>query len=344
MANTHRVLRLEEIDGIGPFALSHEERRAPGPGEIEIAVEAISLNFHDYAVVSGRMGPRPGLTPMSDAAGVVTAIGDGVESFAPGDRVVSLFFPDWRDGDIDPSSTATVPGDLGQGYARDYATAPCNWFTHAPEGYSSLESATLPCAALTAWRALMVEARIKPGDWVVIQGTGGVSVFALQFAKAAGARVIATSSSNEKLQKLAVLGADCLLNYRETRDWGEAIVALTGGVGADVVVEIGGAGTLNQSIKAVRMGGHISLIGVLAGYSGEVSTVDLMFRNIRLHGITVGSRTQQVEMIRAIEATKMRPVIDSVFPLEALAEAFAKQISGAHFGKIVVDLTDRSGD
>lgn len=334
-----RTLRLRRIDGIGPFALTHEAPVPPGPGEIRVRIEGSSLNFHDYAVVTGRLGPRDGVTPMSDGAGIVEAVGDGVTAFAIGDKVVSLFFPNWQDGDIHPSYTTIVPGDRGQGFARDHVTAPVSWFTRAPAGWTTTESATLPCAALTAWRALMVEAKIKPGDWVVTQGTGGVSLFALQFAKAAGARVAATSSSDAKLEKLRALGADAVINYRESPEWGRAVTRATGGAGADVVIEVGGAGTLAQSIRACRIGGHISLIGVLTGYSGEISTAELMGRNIRLHGITVGSRAHQKAMIDAIEANGIRPVIDRAFPLEELGEAFAWQASGAHFGKIVVDLT-----
>ncbi len=338
-----RVLRLGTIKGIGPFALTEEAPVPPGPGEILVRIEASSLNFHDYAVVTGRLGPRDGISPMSDGAGIVEAVGEGASGFALGDQLISTFFPNWEDGDIHPAYTRVVPGDRGQGFARDYVTAPAHWFTPAPAGWSTTESATLPCAALTAWRALMVEARIKPGDWIVTQGTGGVSLFALQFAKAAGARVLATSSSDAKLEKLRALGADALVNYRDTPEWSRAVITATDGRGADVVVEIGGAGTLTQSIRATRIGGHIALIGVLAGFAGEIPTAEIMGRNIRLHGITVGSRAHQRAMIRAIEVNGIRPVIDRSFPLEELAEAFAYQASGAHFGKIVVDLAEGQG-
>lgn len=338
MSASGRVLRLGAIKGVGPFILTQEPAMLPGPGEILVRIEASSLNFHDYAVVTGRLGPRDGLSPMSDGAGIVEAVGEGVTNFAIGDRAVSVFFPGWEDGDVHPAYTMVVPGDRGQGFARDYATAPAHWFTHAPADWSSAETATLPCAALTAWRALMVEARIKPGDWIVTQGTGGVSLFALQFAKAAGARVLATSSSDAKLEKLRALGADALVNYRDRPEWSRAVMDATDGHGADVVVEIGGAGTLTQSIRATRIGGHIALIGVLAGIAGEIPTAEIMGRNIRLHGITVGSRAHQRAMIRAIETNGLRPVIDRSFPLEQLADAFAYQASGAHFGKIVVDL------
>jgi NADPH:quinone reductase-like Zn-dependent oxidoreductase len=211
-------------------------------------------------------------------------------------------------------------------------------FTGIPKGYSAEEAATLPCAALTAWRGLMVEARIKPGDVILTQGTGGVSIFALQFAKAAGCRVISTSSSDEKLEKLRALGADETINYKTTPEWSQEALKLTGGRGVDVVVEIGGAGTLPQSINAVRVGGHISLIGVLAGFEGNVPTAALFGKNAALKGITVGSRAQQRDMIAAIDASGIKPVIDRTFPLAELADAFRHQESQKHFGKICVAL------
>ena len=198
------------------------------------------------------------------------------------------------------------------------------------------ESATLPCAALTAWRGIMSKAGIKPGDWVLTQGTGGVSIFALQFAKAAGARVISTSSSDEKPERLTALGADHVINYKKTPDWGSKAIELTGGRGVDEVVEVGGAGTLVQSMTACRFGGHISLIGVLDGFEGEVPTAQIFAQNLRLDGITVGSRDEQNDMIRAIEANNLKPVISDSFPLDDLKAAFQHQAAQKHFGKITV--------
>ena len=275
---------------------------------------------------------------MSDGAGEVTAVGDGVTEFAVGDGVVSLFFPDWADGVPPSSAFKRVPGDGIDGYGRQSVTVPAHWFTRAPAGHSHAEAATLTCAGLTAWRALFVDDAIKPGDTVLVQGTGGVSVFAMQFAKAAGARVIATSSSGEKLERLKELGADHLINYREDAAWGAKALALTEGRGVDCVVEIGGAGTLDQSMLATRVGGHVALIGVLAGFAGPVQTGLLMARNLRVQGLTVGSRAQQLAMIAGIEANGIRPVISDIFPLERLADAFRYQESGAHFGKIAVEI------
>jgi NADPH:quinone reductase-like Zn-dependent oxidoreductase len=274
---------------------------------------------------------------MSDGAGEVVAVGEGVTAFKPGDQVVSVFFPNWPAGGPALERQIGVPGDHADGFAAELVAMPATAFTRLPKGWSLTEASTLPCAALTAWRALMVEARIKPGDVVLTQGTGGVSIFAVQFAKAAGATVIATSSSAEKLARLKALGADHLINYKEEAEWGRVAAALTGGRGIDAVVEIGGPGTMNQSLEAARTGGHISLIGVLTGWSGEINTAVAMSKNITIKGVTVGSRQEQEEMIAAIEANGLKPVIDSTFPLEGISAAFAHQISQKHFGKICLE-------
>jgi NADPH:quinone reductase-like Zn-dependent oxidoreductase len=333
-----RAIKLARPGGLDRLAGADIEARPPGPGEIQVRVEASSLNFHDYAVVAGMLPVDEGRIPMSDGAGTVTAVGEGVREFAEGDGVLSCFFPNWQGGEPELSRLVGVPGDHADGFAAQTVTMPASAFTRMPKGYSALQAATLTCAALTAWRGLMVEARIKPGDTVLTQGTGGVSLFAVQFAKAAGCHVISTSSSDDKLARLETLGADEFINYKDTQEWGKRAMELTGGRGVDVVVEIGGAGTLPQSIEAVRVGGHISLIGVLAGFKGEVPTAALFGKNAALKGITVGSRSQQRDMIRAIEANGIEPVIDSTFPLEDLADAFRHQESQKHFGKICVEL------
>lgn len=332
------AIRLNKPAGLDNLVPADVAPRDPGAGEIQVQVTASSLNYHDYAVVTGILNVTDGRIPMSDGAGTVTAVGDGVTGFSVGDPVVSCFFPNWQDGGPEMAKLVGVPGDHTDGFAARTVTMPARGFTHAPRGYSAAQAATLTCAALTAWRGLMVEARIKPGDVVLTQGSGGVSIFALQFAKAAGCRVISTSSSGAKLERLKSLGADELINYRETVDWGSRALELTGGRGVDVVVEIGGAGTLPQSINAVRIGGHISLIGVLAGFAGDVPTAALFGRNAALKGITVGSRAQQVDMIAAIEANGIEPVIDSTFALEDIAAAFRHQESQKHFGKICLEI------
>ena len=336
---TITAIRLKAPGGLDAlYADTLADPGAPGPGQIRVALAASSLNYHDYAVVMGMLPSADGRIPMSDGAGTVEAVGDGVTQFKAGDAVVSTFFTDWNDGHPPATAFTSVPGDGIDGYARQTVVTPQAWFTRAPAGYTAAESATLTCAGLTAWRALFVDGDCKPGSTVLIQGSGGVSVFALQFAKATGARVIATSSSDAKLERLKAMGADHLINYKQTPAWGMKALELTGGVGVDTVVEIGGAGTLDQSMLASRVGGHVALIGVLTGYAGPVTTALLMRNNLRVQGLTVGSRAQQLAMIAGIEATGIKPVIDSHFALANLADAFRHQASATHFGKIVVDI------
>ncbi len=307
---------------------------APQAGEIQVRVHASSLNFHDLAVVLGRAGAADGRIPMADGAGVVTAVGAGVTEFAVGDAVVSCFFPQWQSGRKVPSTFATVPGDGVDGFARELVNMPVNAFTHAPKGWSHEEAATLTTAGLTAWRALVVDGGMQAGDTVLVLGTGGVSILALQMAKAMGAKVIATTSSNAKKERLLALGADQVINYAEQPDWGDVVLAATGGRGVDIVVEVGGPGTLPQSIRACAPGGHIALIGVLTGFAGDVPTVELMRKQQTLKGLIVGSREQQQDMVRALDLVSWRPVIDSRYPLEQIADAFAHQQAAKHFGKI----------
>lgn len=314
------------------------EAAAPGPGEITVRLRANSLNYHDFAVVSGMWGPTEDRIPMADGAGEVVAVGDGVTEFSVGDNVVSTFFPDWLSGEPMVEGFATVPGDGIDGYAREMVTARATSFTLAPKGYSHAEAATLTTAGLTAWRALMCDGGLKPGDSVLVQGTGGVSIFALQFAKMAGATVIATSSSDAKLERLKAMGADHLINYRSTPNWGETVRQLTDNRGVDHVIEVGGPATLEQSMIAARIGGHIAVIGILTGVTGELPVVSALVRQLRLQGLIVGSRSQQQDMIRAIDANGIRPVIDRHFPLEEIAEAFRYQETNQHFGKICLDI------
>ncbi|MCM0612918.1 NAD(P)-dependent alcohol dehydrogenase [Marinobacter sediminum] len=331
-------ITLSEPGGLEQLHLDNgPEPGEPGPGEIRVRLHASSLNFHDYAVVSGAIPTKNGRIPMADGAGVVEATGEGVSEFKVGDHVVSTFFPHWLDGPAPIDNFSTTPGDGQDGYAREQVVRPTNWFTHAPKGYSHAEAATLTTAGLTAWRALVVDGGLKAGDTVLTLGTGGVSIFALQFAKMMGARVISTSSSDEKLERLLALGADHIINYTSTPAWGEKVKELTDGQGVDHVVEVGGPGTLPESIEAVRIGGHISLIGVLTGRAGEVPTAKLMAKQARLQGLIVGSRAHQHEMIRAIEANNMHPILDRSFALEEIADAFRHEESGKHFGKICLE-------
>lgn len=324
--------------GYDNVVVGSSEVRAPASGEITVRLHANSLNYHDFAVVSGMWGPTEQRIPMADGAGEVIAIGSDVTDFKVGDSVVSTFFPEWINGTPLVEGFVTVPGDGIDGYAREQVTAKATAFTLAPVGYSHAEASTLTTAGLTAWRALMADDSLKPGDTVLIQGTGGVSIFALQFAKMAGATVIATSSSDAKLERLKALGADHVINYRKDTQWGATARALTGGRGVDHVIEVGGPSTLEQSMIAVRVAGHISVIGILSGVSGSMDFVPALVKQVRLQGVLVGSRTQQQDMIRAINANGMRPIIDRHFPLTDMVEAFKYQETNQHFGKIVLDI------
>jgi len=321
-------LRFDEDDGDGN----------PGPDEIVVKIHASSLNQHDYNVVLGRLPSEPGRILLADASGVVEAVGENVEDLAPGDQVISCFFPYWQDGQPTIPDFSTTPGDGLDGFARSRVVCPSTWFTRAPAHLSFLQAATLPTAGLTAWRALVVEGQIKAGDSVLLLGTGGVAIFALQLAKAVGAHVIVTSSSDEKLARAAALGANQTINYREHPEWEREVLTRTDGRGVDHVMEIGGPGTLPQSIAACRVGGHISLIGVLTGVAGAVPTAHLMARQQRLQGIIVGSRQQQIDMVRGLEAISLVPVIDRTFQLQHLGEAFTALAEATHFGKIAIQI------
>lgn len=334
-----RAIKLAAPAGLDNLrAVTLDDPGQPGPGEIRVRLHASSLNFHDLAVVSGWIPTADGRIPMSDGAGIVESVGAGVTEFLAGDAVVSCFFPQWADGPPTIGDFLGTPGDGIDGYAREGVVTPAHWFTHAPKGWSHAEAATLTTAGLTAWRALVSDGQLKAGDVVLTLGTGGVSVFALQIAHALGATVVATSSSDEKLERLRALGADHTINYKTHSDWGKRILDWTGGRGVDHVVEVGGPATLPQSITALRVGGHIALIGVLTGVEGPVPTAALMSKQARLQGLIVGSRRQQMDMVQWLDGAGVRPVIDRAYPLESMADAFRRQGAGAHFGKIVLDI------
>jgi NADPH:quinone reductase-like Zn-dependent oxidoreductase len=310
---------------------------APGPGEIRVRVHATSLNFHDYAVAKGLRTAADRRILMADGAGVVEAVGAGVTEFATGDKVVSCFFPQWQNGEATVGDFSGVPGDGIDGYACEIVVRPANWFTRAPRHLTYAETSTITTAGLTAWRALVADGHLKPGETVLILGTGGVSIFALQLAKAMGATAIVTSSSDQKLERARSLGADHTINYKAQPEWSNRVRELTGGRGVDHVVEVGGPGTLPQSITAVRIGGQIWMIGVLTGRAGEVPTGLLMNKQVRLQGLVVGSRAQQIDLVRGLESSGMKPVVDRVFPLHEMADAFRLEESGGHFGKICLE-------
>jgi len=332
------AVHVQAPGGLEKLSIADRSARAPGVGEIQVALKASSLNFHDYAVVTGMIPTTDGRIPLSDGSGVVAAVGEGVSAFAVGDHVMSYFFPAWVSGRASSAALQGVPGDHVDGGAAQTVTMPASAFSGIPRSLSFAEAATLGCAGLTAWRALVVDSQLKAGDWVLVQGSGGVSVFALQFARLMGYRVVATSSSDDKLDRLGALGAEHLINYRENPDWGKTAFELTGGRGIDLVIEVGGPGNLPQSINALAVDGCISLIGVLTGVSGEVPTAALMTKNGRISGITVGSQSDQLAMNRCVEAQGLKPVIDSEYPLINLADAFRHMESQTHFGKICVTI------
>lgn len=323
--------------GLEHLGIKEYDQPEPQAGEVLVRWHATSLNYHDYLVGVGGIPVPEGRVPMSDGAGEIIKVGEGVNNWQVGDQVMSLFFPNWLDGRPTPAKTRAISGESVDGYLSEMACIAASSLTRIPAGFSFAEAATLPCAALTAWRALVVEGEIKMGDKVLIEGTGGMSVFALQLAKAAGAEVYATTSSAEKATQLKAMGAIEVVNYKEDERWGKTISKLSDG-GVDHVLDVGGGSTMRQSIEAAAMGGHIASIGILGnGRKGEITFPKLFFKHLRLTGLAVGSRTMQEDMILAIEQADWRPVIDRSFGFTELAEAFRYQASGAHFGKIVME-------
>ena len=324
--------------GLENLAIAEKPEPEPGPGEVVVGVRACSLNYRDLQVVRGQYGPNIPLplVPFSDGAGEVVAVGEGVTRFAEGDRVSGIFMQGWISGEVTPDAAASALGGAINGMLSEKVVLSEEGLVHIPEHLSFEEASTLPCAAVTAWNGLVEKGGLKAGDTVLVQGTGGVSIFALQFAKMFGARAIATSSSDEKLERALSLGASEGINYKTTPEWDERTLELTGGRGVDHVVEVGGPDTLNGSLSAVRMGGGIYMIGVLTGISGEVNTALILRKTIRVQGIYVGSRAMFEAMNRAISLNEMRPVIDRTFSFEEAPDALRHMESAAHFGKIVV--------
>lgn len=322
--------------GIENLALVERETPRPGAGEVLVRMTAASLNYRDYMMAKGVYNPRMRrpMVPLSDGAGVVEEIGAGVTRFKTGDHVAACFMQKWIEGPPTREKGASALGGAIDGVLREFAVFSEEGLVRLPAGLSDEEAAALPCAAVTAWHALFEHAPMAPGDTVLIQGTGGVSVFALQFAVAAGLRTIVTSSSDQKLERARKLGASETINYKSTPNWEEQARKLTGGQGVDHVVEVGGSGTLARSLKAVRMQGAISLIGVLSGAEPTVSPREILMNSVRVQGIYVGSRAMFERMNRAIEFHKIKPVVDRVFPWTELPEALRYMESQQHFGKI----------
>ena len=323
--------------GLDNLAILEKAAPTPKAGEILVKWHATSLNFHDYLVAIGGIPVPDGRIPMSDGAGEIIALGEGVYDWKVGDKVMSLFFQNWLDGRPTLKKMILVNGETIDGFITEQSCVPASSVTAIPEGYTYAEAATLPCAAATAWRGLMVEGNLKAGESVLIQGSGGMSIAALQFAKAAGAKVYATTSSPEKAERLKAMGATEVVNYKEDTRWGKTILKLSGG-GVDHVLDVGGGSTMKQSIEAVKIDGHISSIGILGnGRKGEITFPKLFFKHIRLIGIAVGSKEMQQNMVNAININGIKPIIDKSFAFDQLADAFRYQESGQHFGKIVLE-------
>lgn len=335
-----RVVQLQDGFGINHLQPIKQPKPSPTAGEVLVKLEATSLNYVDLLVIKGLLNPTLSLPyiPVADGAGVVEQVGEGVTAFQVGDKVATTFIPDWLGGR--PTSDTTryttrqglgiVPGQLSE-YKCFYA----NQLIHSPTNLSTIEASTLPIAALTAWNALQ-SANLQAGEMVLLHGTGGVSIFALQFAKAKGANVIITSSHDSKLKRAAQLGADVLINYKTTPDWETVVSQVTEGNGADVVLDVVGGRNLQRSLNATRMGGYISIVGLLDGFEATINTLALLHQQVTIRGMEVGSTADFKEMNRAIETHDIHPIIDTQFTLDQIQAAFEYLAQGQHFGKLVV--------
>ncbi len=336
-----RALSVSEPWGSDAIKVIEGPDPTPNHGEVLVRMRAISLNYRDLLMMQGlyARGATTGgpITPFSDGCGVVEAIGPGVTRFAVGDRVATLFFQNWISG---PPTMAKLISSLGSpipGVGRELGVFNQDGLSRVPEFLSDQQVATLPCAALTAWRALFEDGDLRPGDTVVLQGTGGVSIFGLQFASKAGYRTVITSSSDEKLSRARALGANHLTNYRNEPAWSKTVRDVTDGRGADLIIEVGGGGTIEESMKAVRIGGHIAIVGVVAGFGGPFNTASLIGNSARIQGLSVGSRDMFEAMCRFIELHRIGPVVDKAFHWTDAKAAFEAMRGGEHFGKIVLD-------
>jgi len=333
-------MKLFQIEAFGIDGLKRVERPNPEPraGEVLVRLRAVSLNYRDLLIVQGKYNPRLDFPriPVSDGAGEVVSVGAEVSTWKPGDRVVVPFMPGWIEGELTAAKAASALGGDVDGFLRDFAVIRAEALLSIPNHLSFEQAATLPCAAVTAWNGLFVSGNLQPGQTLLLQGTGGVSLFGLQFGKQAGATVILTSSSDEKLERARAMGADHLINYRAVPDWEKRVHEITGGNGVDLTLEVGGAGTLSRTLRATRYSGHVSLIGVLSGITAEVQTAHLLHKAITVRGIYVGSRAMFADMNQAITRDKLVPVIDRVFSFEESTDAFRHLESAQHFGKIVI--------
>ena len=333
-----KQIQLSKPGGLENLKLTDTENPSLKDNEVLLKVHASSLNYHDLMVALGLIPTEDKRVPLSDAAGEILEVGKDVSKWAVGDKVMSMCFPNWVSGPPKYDLLSFI-GDNQDGYATELISIPESAITKIPNNLNFKEAATLPCAGLTAWRALVDEGRLKSGETVLVQGTGGVSVFALQLAKTFGATVIATSSSDEKLEKLKSLGADHLINYKAHPEWGKEVLKITNNEGVDHVVEVGGAGTFSESVRCTKLAGHIALIGVLSGPSvSEIILPRIFLKQIRLSGIAMANQDSQIAMIDYLEKNEIKPEISDSFDLKDLGAAFQHQIDNKHFGKISIDI------
>ena len=333
-----KQIQLSKPGGLENLKLTDTENPSLKDNEVLLKVHASSLNYHDLMVALGLIPTEDKRVPLSDAAGEILEVGKDVSKWSIGDKVMSMCFPNWVSGPPKYDLLSFI-GDNQDGYATELISIPESAITKIPINLNFKEAATLPCAGLTAWRALVDEGRLKSGETVLVQGTGGVSVFALQLAKTFGATVIATSSSEEKLEKLKSLGADHLINYKAHPEWGKEVLKITNNEGVDHVVEVGGAGTFSESVRCTKLAGHIALIGVLSGPSvSEIILPRIFLKQIRLSGIAMANQDSQIAMIDYLEKNEIKPEISDSFDLKDLGAAFQHQIDNKHFGKISIDI------
>ena len=333
-----KAIRLTRPGGFENIQITTDEVEQPIGNQVLVRWRASSLNYHDYLVVNGAIPVEDGRIPMSDGAGEIAAVGEDVTKWKVGDKVLSLFYRDWLEGNPTPTKTALISGENSEGFLTEHGLETEETLTKMPEHLSFTEAATLPCAALTAWNALMVKGNLQSGESVLIEGTGGLSIFSMQIALAAGAKVYATSSSIEKAERLKSLGVEAVVNYKTEPKWGRKIHELSNG-GVDHVIDVGGGTTMNNSIDAAKMGGHVCSIGILGnGRTGEITFSKFFFKHLKMSGIAVGSREMQKDLVAFLEEHKIKPMVSKVFAFDELAEAFRYQESGQHFGKIVVEI------
>ncbi|QDU79888.1 Alcohol dehydrogenase [Polystyrenella longa] len=334
-----RAYQIETMGDISGLKLVDLPQPTAGPGQVVVRVKACSLNFRDLMILRGQYNPNMDVPriPLSDCSGEIVEVGVGVDTVQKGDRVCGCFMPGWQGGACDSTMQKTALGGEVDGVLSEYITLPATGVVSIPEHLSFEEAATLPCAGVTAWHAILSGKPVLPGHKVLLLGTGGVSIFALQFAKLAGATVAITSSSDDKLNFAQKLGADFTVNYRKDPDWDKTVLQWSGGEGVDHVVEVGGAGTLSKSMKAVRMSGHVALIGVLSG-PGDFNPISILMKSVNVRGIYVGSRAMFESMNKAISAHKVKPIIDRTFSFDQVPQAYEHLASQDHLGKIVIKL------